>query len=302
MDLDCNYVIGLGFFDGVHLGHGAILNNVKSMAEKMGAKSAVITFDDHPLSYVNGESVKLLTSPEDRCKLMRELYGIDEIIVLRFNRSLMTMNWNEFLDILISDYHAVGLVFGYDYSCGYKGEGTAVKIQKKCDELGICCIIVPPFFKNGIRVSSSVLREVIADGNMEYAHDLYGHPHIFSSVVRSGKKLGRKLNAPTVNMLFPSNILIPRFGVYAVKVLLPDGSTYKGVANIGTRPSIDDGNQITAETFILDYSGSLYGEKLTLMFYKYIRPERQFDSLESLKKQIAADCDTVRDYFKENIE
>lgn len=293
-----NRVIALGFFDGVHLGHASLLKRTAEVAKEKGLKSAVITFDEHPLHRVCGKNIPLLTSALDRTCLIRDSFGIEEVMVLRFNKSFMEMPWEKFFEILVSDYHAVHLVFGHDYSCGYLGQGTVEKIKERCLFEGIGFDVLPPVEVEGIRVSSSVLREIVASGDMERAGAFYGHPHVLTGTVRTGKKLGRTIDAPTVNLCFPDNVIEPRFGVYAVKVKLPDGRYLSGVTNVGVRPTVEDSTLVTAETYILDYCGDLYGQQITLYFYHFIRPEQRFSSLEELKERIHADAAAVKLYFR----
>jgi len=290
--------VALGFFDGVHLGHAALLGRTSQVARERGLIPSVLSFDEHPLSRVSGKYVPLLTGPEDRMSLIQEGFGIEESIILHFDNRMMEMPWEQFFDSLIEEYNAEYLVYGHDYSCGYRGQGKAELLSERCSKVGIGFDVIPPVERNGLRISSSAIRELIMAGEMEQAQALYGHPHLMSGVVRSRKKLGRTIDAPTINLQFDRDIVIPKHGVYASIVTLPDGSRHYGVTNVGVRPTVENTDIVNAETYILDYSGNLYGQKVKLEFYYFVRSEIKFNSIDSLKHQIQSDANSVKEYFK----
>ena len=295
-----DHIIALGFFDGVHLGHAALLTRTAEEGRAKGLVPAALSFDEHPLTRVSGRRVPLLTVPADRTALIRELFGIGESIVLHFNDDMMRMPWERFLDSLIEEYHAAHIVCGYDYSCGYRGLGTAERLAERCSGIGVGCDVIDPVTVDGVRVSSSLIREMIVEGKTEEAIRYYGHPHVMSGVVRTGKKLGRTIDAPTINLRFDRDLIVPRHGVYASVVTLPDGTRLPGVTNVGVRPTVEDTTTVNAETYILDYSGDLYGQHVRLEFFRFLRPEMRFSGIEELKRRIHLDADTVREYFTEN--
>ena len=296
-----DHIIALGFFDGVHLGHAALLKRTAEIGRRDGLTPAALSFDEHPLTRVSGRKVPLLTTPADRTALIREMFGIGESIVLRFNDDMMRMPWERFLDSLVEEYSAAHIVCGYDYSCGYRGLGTADRLAERCAGIGVGCDVIEPVTVDGVRVSSSLLRELIVEGKTEDAIRFYGHPHMMSGMVRTGKKLGRTIDAPTVNLRFDRDLIIPRHGVYASVVTLPDGSRHPGVTNVGVRPTVEDTTVVNAETYILDYSGDLYGQTVKLEFLQFLRPEIQFSGIEELKERIHADAESVREYFMKNM-
>lgn len=291
------HVIALGFFDGVHIGHSALMKKTVEVAHERNLTPSVITFDSHPLSVVTDEKIPLLSSPEERAELIRRLYGIDEVICLRFDSELAHMPWDEFAVKLVKNYDAAHLVCGYDYTFGNKGQGNAEKLREKCRELGITCDVIEPVRVNGERVSSTMIRKMIENGEMEKAAEYLGHFHTLTDTVRAGKRLGRTINAPTINMTFPLNVIIPRYGVYATIVTTPDGKTWHGVTNVGVRPTVDDSEFVTAETYIIGFSGNLYGCRIRLEFCAFLRDETKFESIDALKEQIAKDTKNVEDYF-----
>ena len=170
-------VIALGFFDGVHLGHGALLRRTVERAARLGAISAACTFDTHPAALVSHQAVPMLTTPGDRARLMRELYGIGEVIVLPFDEEMRTMAWDKFVtDYLVGGLHACHLVAGHDYRFGYRGEGTAEKLEALCAQLGLGCDIIPPVKVDGQIVSSTRIRALVEAGDMDAARRFLGHP------------------------------------------------------------------------------------------------------------------------------
>ena len=249
-------VIALGFFDGVHNGHAALMRRTAQVAREIGATPAAFTFDPHPQTVILGRPMPLLTSPEDRADLMRKYYGIQDVIVEPFTPQRMKQPWREFLEeTLVGDLGAVHLVAGHDYHFGYKGEGNPQRLQQTCQALGIGCDIIPKVEQEGITVSSTYIRTLVAQGEIERANEFLGHPYTLSDRVSHGKKLGSTLGFPTVNLRLKENVLSPAKGVYATKVILENGETHPAVTNVGTRPTVDDGNQLTIEGFILDFQG-----------------------------------------------
>ena len=294
-------VIALGFFDGVHLGHGALLRRTAEEAARRGCTPAVFTFDRPPKEVVTGVPCPLINSPEDRRDLIRRLYGIGDVLMVPFDQEMMTTPWDEFVTrILIGRYHAVHLVAGHDYHFGYKGEGNPQLLKETCQELGVGCDIIPRVEQDGITVSSTYIRTLVAQGEIERANEFLGHPYTLSDRVSHGKKLGTTLGFPTVNLKLKENVLSPAKGVYATKVILENGDTHLAVTNVGTRPTIDDGNQLTIEGFILDFHGDLYGQKIQMEFYKYLREERKFPSFEALTAEVMHNADQTREYFAQN--
>ena len=260
----------------------------------------MLSFDVHPDTLVFHKDVPLINSAISREEIIRRCYGIDNVVFLHFNQHVMRMPWREFIDSLIAELGIAWIVVGHDFCFGYKGEGTAARLQEYCHENGLGCDIIPALCIDGRVVSSTYIRELIAAGDMETANRFLGHPHTLSDTVHSGYHLGTNLGAPTINMYFPDGVLVPRHGVYAAKVYLEDGSGYIAVTNVGVRPTVSDANRVNVESHLLDYSGNLYGRQARLEFFKFIRPEVKFDSYEALSAQIHADAQTAREYFREH--
>ena len=291
-------VIALGFFDGVHRGHGELLKKTRQRAEEIGAMPSVLSFDVHPDTLVFKKKVLLINSAIGREDLIRRYYGIDNVVFLHFNQHVMHMPWKEFIDSLIAELNIAWIVVGHDFCFGYKGEGTAARLREYCEGRGIGCDIIPALSVDGRVVSSTYIRELIADGDIETANRFLGHPHTLSDTVHSGYHLGTDLDAPTINMYFPDGVLVPRHGVYATRVIIEDGSGYIAVTNVGVRPTVSSSGRVSVESHLLDYSGNLYGRQARVEFYAFLRGEVKFGSYEELAAQIKKDAASARAYFE----
>ena len=293
-------VIALGFFDGVHLGHGALLRRTVEEAKRRGVRSAVFTWAQPPKEVVTGVPVPLINSPEDRAELVKRLYGIDEMLMVPFDDEMRTTPWDRFVtDILVGRYGAVHLVAGHDHHFGYKNQGSPELLREKCAELGLGCDIIPAVTLDGVTVSSTHIRKLLEEGGVETARAFLGHPHVLTQTVGHGRRLGRTIGVPTANLVAPPHVLLPKRGVYAAKVTLPDGRAFGGVTNVGIRPTVNHGQDVTVEPWILDFDGDLYGQKLRVEFFRRLRDERKFESLEALKTQIQCDAVRTREAYPE---
>lgn len=290
-------VMALGFFDGIHVGHAALINKIKQRAEETGAEPAVLTFDVHPDNLVFKKTVPLINSAEDRENILSRCFGIDDVVVIHFNQRVMHMDWQDFIDELIDEMNLRWIVVGYDFCFGYKGLGTAEKLKAYCAERGVGCDIIPAVCRDGVVVSSTLIRQLIETGEMEKANEYLGHPHTLTDVIRTGYHLGTKMGTPTINMSFPQGVIIPRHGVYAAMAYI-DGQEYMSVTNVGIRPTVSDSGNVNVESFLLDFRGNLYGHRARIDFYKFLRPERKFDDVNELAAQIKSDAQTTREYFE----
>ena len=288
-------IIALGFFDGVHLGHQALLRECCHLARQLNMHTAAITFDRHPKALFAESVPPLLTTAGDRQRLLRR-YGMDHVYQFPVTEAVMGMPWREFLEELCA-FGAAGFVCGYDFRFGHRGQGNGEKLAQFCRERGLPCVIVPEQDLDGIRISSTYIRRQLETGDMATAVRFLGHPHILTETVVPGKQLGRKLGFPTANLHLPEDIVVPKFGVYACVTRI-DGICYPAVANIGTRPTVS-GSGITVEPWILDYTGDLYGREITLEFHRFLRPEMKFGCLEELQAEIFRNADQAREILKE---
>lgn len=293
-------VIALGFFDGVHKGHGALLRTVAQAADRLGAMPCAFTFDRSPTAAITGQTIPLLSSVEDRVWLMRRYYGIEEVIVAPFD-GMQQMDWQDFVsEYLQKELGCVHVVAGHDFHFGYMGKGNPQRLQEKCRELGMGCDIIQKVEQDGITISSTYIRTLIAQGEMERANQFLGHPHTLTNRVAHGKKIGTTtLGFPTVNLLIPQGVIVPAYGVYATRVWF-DGQCRCAVTNVGVRPTVEDNDgHVTVEGFILDFDGDLYGHEIRMEFYKYLRPEQKFASMQALADEIRHNAQQTRDYFRQ---
>lgn len=287
-------IFALGFFDGVHLGHQALLRQCVALAEKMHCQSAAITFDRHPQSLFSDHPPALISTENDRRMLLTR-FGMREVFTFPVTTEVMSTPWQAFLEKLL-EMGAAGFVCGDDFRFGCRGQGSSEKLQGFCREYGLPCIIVPEQTVDGIRVSSTYIRQQLETGDMATAVKFLGHPHFLTGTVVPGKQLGRRLGIPTANLHLPQALTVPKFGVYACLCRI-DGTAYPAVTNIGIRPTVE-GTGITVEPWILDYSGDLYGRSITLEFHYFLRPEQKFDSLDALKAEIHRNAEETRRYLE----
>ena len=286
-------IFALGFFDGVHLGHQKLLSQCCALATEYDCGTAAITFDRHPKSLFTEKPTVLISTIPDRELLLRR-YGMEHVRVLPVTRETMGLPWRQFIDLLLEE-GAAGFVCGDDFHFGAKGEGNAEKLQTLCAELGLPCRVVPEQTVDNIRISSTYIRRQIETGDMATAVRFLGHPYTLTGTVVRGQQLGRTLGIPTANLHLPAGLAIPKFGVYACCVLI-EGHRYPAVTNIGTRPTVE-GQGITVEPWILDFSGDLYGKSITLECYRFLRSEQKFPSLEALQAEIRKNADETRRYL-----
>jgi len=290
-------VIALGFFDGIHIGHAALLETAKRRAAETGAEAAVLTFDNHPDDFVKKTHVALINSPADRNYILERWFGIRRVYYIHFNEQTMRLPWEEFLSHVTQAYGAVHFVVGHDFRFGYRGAGTAEMLRDWCAARGLGCDVIPAVKLDGVVVSSTHIRVLLTDGAITEANRFLGHPHVLTDTVHTGFRIGRTLDFPTVNMRFAPGVLAPRHGVYASRVVMPEG-TFTSVTNVGIRPTFE-GRQLTVETHILGIDADLYGRLLTLEFHAFLRPERQFPDPEALSAQIRTDVARTKEYFGE---
>lgn len=287
-------IYALGFFDGVHLGHQALLKACRELAKQLNCKAGVVTFVGHPDELVTGQKTMLINTYQDRRRLLKG-YGMETVVELTFDETLMKLPWQDFYQMLRREYNAVGLVCGEDFRFGFRGHGNAKVLQEICAADGIPCAVIPQQTLEGIAVSSTHIRSLLQRGNIEEAEKFLGHRHSFTGTVVKGQQLGRRLGTPTANLSLPGELLCLPFGVYICRAKA-QGVDCPAVTNIGIRPTVS-GENVTVEPWLLDYEGDLYGRELTLEFCRYLRPERKFSSLTELQQEIFKNGEQTRRYF-----
>ena len=279
-------IFALGFFDGVHLGHQALLRICCRLAKEQAAIPAAVTFPLPPSAVLQNVEPNMITSIVERKKLLHQ-YGIEEVRLFPADTQTLSMEWEEFLELLIAE-GAAGFVCGTDYRFGRFGSGMPENLTAFAAARNLPCVIVPEQTMDGEKISSTRIRSLLEVGDVENANRLLGHPHVLTGIVEHGQHLGRTIGIPTANLSLPNGVLSPAFGVYACTVQI-DSHIYVAVTNIGIRPTVA-GKSITVEPWILDFDGDLYGKELTLSFHKFLRPERKFADLDALKDQIQRDA------------
>lgn len=293
-------VIALGFFDGVHLGHGALLRTTVQRAEQLGVRSAAFTFDRSPREFVTGTPVPLLSTTDERAALMRRLYGVGTLFVEPFDRNMMTMPWQRFVtELLVKKYHAVHLVAGHDYRFGHCNEGTPEKLAALCAQLGLGCDIVPCVTLDGVTVSSTHIRSLLEAGDVETARAFLGYPYALCGAVCHGRGIGHAQLFPTANLAPGAHRLLPARGVYVTRAVLPEGS-FPAVTNVGLCPTVRSEGGESVETYLLDHAADLYEKPLRVEFYRRLRGEQQFADTAALQSRIAADAECARQYWAEH--
>lgn len=281
-------IIALGGFDGLHLGHRALIDRAITMAKKQKCESMVLTFKNHPLTVINKElAPKLLMSNHDKLSLFKH-YGLDIVNMVNFDRDFMKLSPEAFVEALVQNYNAAGVVVGFNHRFGYKNLGDTDLLKSMSKKLNFELHVVPPVKYKGEVVSSSKIRNLlIEEGDIEKANKMLTRHYSFEGTVVMGKQLGRTLGFPTINLDYSSTIVLPRGGVYFTLVE-HEGHKYKGITNIGYNPTVED-DKLSVETHIVDFNKELYDENIRLSFIKRIRDEKKFNSLTELSEQLKKD-------------
>ena len=299
--METHRAVALGFFDGVHIGHGALLQKTRQRADELGIPACAMSFDASPLSIIGGAGAPLLSTMDERTFLMKRCYGIDEVVFAHFDQSMMQLPWEEFIEeYLVHRLNARHVVCGHDYRFGYRGEGTPARLMDACRAHGIGCDIVPEVDLDGIRVSSTAIRAQLAAGDTETARRFLGHPHLIRGTVVHGQELGRTIGVPTANIPMAQGLLIPPYGVYCAMADLDTGAQYPAVVNIGVHPTAGALPAPVTEAWISGLDESLYGRTLNVWLYRMLRREQKFDSLDALRAQVLHDRDVTLQYCQAN--
>ncbi len=283
-------VAAIGFFDGVHQGHRALINSVRQEAERANNTSAIVTFRTHPRQVLNSDCrFSLLTTTDEKLELL-EKTGIDYAIVLDFTPEMSLLSAREFLQLLKENYNIQALFVGYDHRFGHNRKEGFEDYTAYGKELGVQIFKAEAFSMDKTNISSSIIRQLLETGNIKQANRFLSYRYAITGNVIDGFKLGRKLGFPTANIsLLNTEKLIPAHGVYAVETVLPNGEVRDGMLNIGNRPTLERQGDYSIECHIFDFTGDLYGKDLTVRFVSYLRPERKMNSLEELKAQLKED-------------
>lgn len=283
--------LALGNFDGVHQGHKKLLKEVVSTARELNGLATAFIFDPHPSKVINPDkSPKIICSIERQAELLEEI-GLDLLIYNSFNKEISKWLPEEFVErIIVAKLNARHVFVGFNYSFGYRGQGDPDLLVKLGEEYGFKVSVISPVEVDGKVVSSTLIRELIENGDIKDAQKLLGYYPIIEGKVIVGEQRGSKIGFPTANLQIGADMLIPGKGVYAAKAYYKDQS-YNCVVNIGSKPTFHEAHPISVEVHIMDFANDIYGENLRIAFIDKIRDEKKFNSVEELVRQISQDRD-----------
>lgn len=291
--------IAIGKFDGIHRGHKALFGCLRE-ENKKGLKTAVFTFRPSPSVYFGGANMKELTTDAEKRQLFEQM-GMDYLVEYPFDSRTAGVEPEAYVvDFLLGRMNGVFIVAGEDVSFGKGGKGDRALLEKLAGEYGFTLRIIPKLMFEQREISSTFVREEVLKGNMERAEALLGTPFFISGTVENGKKLGRKLGLPTANLYPSGDKLLPPNGVY-FSVVERRGKRYPGVTNIGCRPTVEDGNRISVETCLFDFSEEIYGEEIRVFLLHFQRPEQKFENVGQLKAAVEQNVKEAKAYFERNM-
>ena len=281
--------VALGCFDGVHIGHRAVIREAVTIATQRGLWSAVWCFEAPPKNFFIKDSAPLITTPSEKISLISEL-GVDIAVCVPFDTNIGKLSPDEFFcEILLKKIKAVHIVCGSNYTFGKNGVGNADYLAELCKKHGIGFTSLGHICVDGVSVSASAIRDMIKKGDVTGASLLLGRPYSISGTVIDGNHLGRTLGFPTANLALRDGCVVPKNGVYLTKAYI-DGVERFGITNVGKHPTVPSEN-ILAETYLFDFNDDIYGKEIKLEFVEFIRKEKTFDSLKSLTLQVESDIE-----------
>jgi riboflavin kinase/FMN adenylyltransferase len=287
--------LALGVFDGVHVGHRAVIEAARQQVESHGGNCVVVTFDPHPIRVLAPERAprQLLASLDHKARLLEKIH-VDALLALPFTREFAQISATDFIESLVRHQHVATIAVGEDWRFGKGREGDVSFLRRIGEKLGFQVIALPPVMHQGERISSTRIRQSIRDGAMANAAEMLGRPYGIEGLVVKGQQLGRTLGFPTANIALGEEQLPPD-GVWAVRGH-GDGHAWQGVANLGNRPTVDGLTRVF-EVHLFDHDSDLYGKMLEVEFVKHLRPEQKFPSLDALREQITKDVTGAREVF-----
>ena len=292
-DLAC----AIGNFDGLHLGHRALFKSLHQQKQQRGCRTAVLTFEPHPLKVIRGEAPPLLTSEKLKNDMLTQYFDIDKVVTLEFDQQVMNSSPEEFVEeIICRRLKANSLVVGFNFTFASKGQGDSALLRQLAGEKGIDVTVVDEVDSEYGTVSSTQIRRHLAEGDMEAVNNMLGYWFVMEGMVIHGNHLGRTLGFPTANFRVAADQAMPPKGVYAVRIQHGE-HTYDGVANFGFKPTVGGEDEPLVEAFLFDTEQDLYGENIRVWFGKFLRPEKRFSGIEELRRQIAANCREAREFF-----
>ncbi len=295
-----NPVLTIGTFDGVHLGHQKILKNLNKVAHSMGGESVLFTFFPHPrmVLYPDSHGVRLIQTQEEKLRKLEKM-GLQNIIIVPFTLDFSRLSALEFVrDFLVNQIGIKQLVIGYDHQFGKNREGNIAYLRDICDTYDFGVTEISAKEMDEVNISSTKIRNALNEGNIEVANAFLGEEFEFHGTVNRGKGLGKTLGFPTANLIPSSELkLIPKNGVYIVKAFVNERDELVGMLNIGTNPTISEGNDRTIELHLMDFNEDLYGKEIEVRFLSRLRDEMKFDSVSTLVEQIKKDEQSTRHFL-----
>lgn len=286
-------ILTIGNFDGIHVGHQALIKHIKQRATSFGIKCGMVTFDPHPVTVIRPDQAPLFLNTLHEKEQLLDALDLDLLALITFTRQTMNTRAADFLDYLVTGLRPRELWIGQNFALGYRREGTVEFIRHWAEPKGIIVRPIPLVKKEDQVVSSSRIRALITDGQVEAASHLLGRSYSVTGVVQQGHKRGRTIGFPTANIKPEANRAIPAHGVYATRALLPSGELVDSVTNVGVRPTFD-GQQRLIECHLFDWSGDLYDQKIVVHFVERLREERKFNGIEELLAQIQSDAQQAK--------
>ena len=287
----------IGNFDGVHLGHQALFKGLRVRAEEQNGQTQVLTFWPHPRVVLGQVSEGFLLTTRQEKEQQLQVAGVDMVLTLPFDENMAEISAKDFLEKLVACVRPAGMLVGPEFRLGKGRQGDFTFIQNFCTSKNIACETFPPFHLDGQVVSSNLIRASLIEGHIEKAAELLGRPFSLEGVIQQGKQIGRKLGFPTANLIPEPLQILPRFGVYATRVLLED-QVLMGVTNVGVRPTFEADAAPNVETLILDFDDKIYHEMIRVEFLSFLRPERRFERVEDLIAQVEDDEAQTRRIFQ----
>lgn len=287
-------VVAIGNFDGIHLGHQALLDQALDRATALQCPAVVLTFEPHPRTFFNpAHPVDRLTPASEKAEILR-LMGYNGVVEQRFDNAFAQQSAQTFIEqILVNNFAAREVVAGYNFHFGYRRSGSPSYLQAAGEQFGFKVILVPPFRVNGQTVSSSAIRDLLVQARVKEAATLLGYRYSQTAPVIRGARLGRTLGFPTANMRLTAQTSLAH-GIYAVRCRRANGELYDGVASFGRRPTVEVQGETLLETSLFDFTGDLYGESLCVSFFDFLRGEKKFPRLELLVEQMKQDASDAK--------
>lgn len=294
LQLDQPTAVSFGKFDGLHMGHKLLVERLL-MQKKEGLQTVAFSFDVPPSLVTGRQEAKVLTTNEEKYFVFSKT-GIDYLIEYPFTDEIRNMEAIVFLEKIVSDLHVRHIIVGTDFRFGHNRLGDVQLLKEQADRLGYGLDIVEKIQYNHKDISSTMIREFVTDGHVETANMLLGYPYFMQGVVRHGKRLGRTIGIPTVNLLPPLEKLLPPYGAYASRIFV-NGNSFPGITNIGDNPTVDHTGLTKVESHIFDFHEEIYDQNISVEFLEFLRGEKKFESLEALKEQIESDIRYVKNKY-----